>query len=327
VSALAGPDSVDQLWVEQEYDELTQEQMRQWEASGEIASRPAQRSAAGLGMQADVDEWLTSTHAEVVQAAQDRLLRTLSALSAHRRRAKGMKVWYRLAKLCFVLGDAAGFASAAIWLGEAVEIALTLGVSAAVATVAAGLIGVEIRDHRDRQRRHRPPDSLAEHELPFAHLFTKDDPGSGLLRRVVTISAMTTGMIGLGIGALRASVDDPLIGSIFAGIALAVAGGSFLVSYAGADVVGDLIDHAEADYAAAVRTHQRLSTANGSRERAEAMAEAASVTSEHAQRGQAAADHVRALKARILRQNPHVAGHGPSPSVVPVGRTVRKEQR
>ncbi len=325
--ALPAPDSIDELWVEREYAELEIEQTPLWDAEGQVASRPAQTTASGLGMRADSDEWLTHTHAVVVEAARERLLLTVAVLMPHRRRAKGMKLWYQVAKFLFVFGDTAGFASAALWLGEEIPIAITLALSAAVATVAAGLVGVELRDSRSRQRRHRPVDELTEQERVFAHLFTKEDPGAHVVRHVVLVSAAAAGAIGIGIGALRAAVDDPLIGFIFGGIALAVAGGSFLVSYAGADEVSDLIDHAEADYERAVEIHRHYAAAEGWKRRSEMLADAESIRAEHVLRGKAAGDHIRALKARILRQNPHVAGHGPAAAAPPVGRTTRKETR
>jgi len=323
-SALPRPGQVDALWVEHEYDALGAEQRPLWEASAQEASRPSLQAAAGARLAADAAERLLGSHQMVVDAAQQRYLDTMAVLAAHRRRAEGTKVWYQLAKTGFLLGDLAGFASAALWLGEEIPIALALALSAAVATIAAGLVGVELRDVRGRRRRHRPADDLTGPERQFAHLFTGDDQGASLLKRIIQVSLATAGMIGIGIGALRATVDDPVVGLVFGGIALAVAGGSFLVSYAGADEIADLIDHAHKDYVEANAAHRQMATDPVWQRHAAAQVDADNAIAEHAHRADAAQHHVKALKWRILRQNPHIAGHGPGTPAV--GRTSRREE-
>ncbi|MGO2140776.1 MAG: hypothetical protein ACTH30_10200 [Leucobacter sp.] len=228
-----------------------------------------------------------------------------------------------MAKAALFIGDLAGFATAAIWLGELVYIALTLAASAATATVVAGLIGTEISDMHRRSLRERPLEELTPDEIPFAHLFRPAPSKSQLIKRVLLVSVFTALMVSVGIGALRAAVDDPLVGLIFAGIAFAVAGGSFLVSFAGADEVADLIDLYRGDYVTQQKQHLELAGNRTWQQWAEGGEEATSVESEVTSRGRAAAEQMQALKWRILRNNPSHAGHGPRTDDS-IGRTVRK---
>ncbi len=143
------------------------------------------------------------------------------------------------------------------------------------------------------------------------------------MKRVLLLSLATALTIGVGIGALRAAVDDPLVGLIFAGIALAVASGSFLVSYAGADEVADLIDLHQADYDTQQQHHLKLAADTDWQTWAEHSTEEASLREEFTARGDAATRQLQALKWRILRGNPGVAGHGPRPDDA-IGRAPRK---
>lgn len=324
---LVRPGSIGRLWVENEYDELELEQPDLWSAAGVSESR-AQHTAAAQHRQAATEvAHIVSDHRSVVDDARQRLLHTCNALTAFRRRAKGTKRWYQAAKAGFLLGDVAGFGTAAIWLGEMPAIAIPLATSAAVATVAAGLLGVDVRDRElRRQRAHAVPD-LSDAQRAFPHLFTAVAAG-GTFKQMLMVAAATGGTVGVGIAALRSAVDDPFIGLIFGGIAMAVAGGSFLVSYAGADEVADVIEHAESDYARTISEHLRHSQHPVVAQFEGAKAEEDSILREHAARGAAAARRMRALKWGILRRNPSHAGHGVAPGrTAPIGgQTPRREE-
>lgn len=323
---LVRPSGVGRLWVEHEYDELEQEQPDLWRATAIAAAREAEGQAAQHRVVAAEAAQIVTDHRVVVETTKERMLRTCGTLSPFRRRAKDTKRWYMSAKAGFLLGDIAGFGTAAIWLGELPVIAITLATSAAVATVAAGLLGVDVRDRELRRQRQLAVPNPSEAQQEFPQVFTADQPG-GSLKRMLSIAVGTAGTIGVGIAALRSAVDDPFIGLVFGGIAIAVAGGSFLVSYAGADEVADLIEHAEADYSKAVSKHLKLSENSAIAQLEQATAEQDSITREHAARGEAAAHRVRALKWGILRRNPSHAGHGltPGPRVAIGGQTPRRE--
>lgn len=319
---VAGSDSVGHLWVENEYDELQEEQHHLWSASAEGASRSTRVEASKLQTAAiEADVFVTANRA-VVDDARKRLIRTTQVLAPLRRRAKNSKLWYQLGKAGLLCGDVAGFGTAAIWLGELPIIAMTLAMSAAIATVAAGLLGVDVRDRDQRRQRQLAVPKPTEAQQEFEHLFI--EPAGGALKRMLTVAAGTAAVIGVGIAALRSAVDDPTIGLVFGGIALAVAGGSFLISYAGADEVADLLEQAEMDYDRLAAKHLALSAYPALQTAAGAHAEAESLVREHLSRGEAAERRVRALKWGILRRNPSHAGHGPLVRVG--GQTPRREE-
>lgn len=322
----ARPDSIGSLWVEPEYDELQTEQRHLWSASAEDAARPATIEAAKLKVTAAEVEALVTANRPLIDDARNRMTRSMQVLAPFRRRAKGTKLWYQTAKAGLLCGDIAGFGTAAIWLGELPVIAITLATSAAVATIAAGLLGVDVRDREQRRQRQFAVPELSEAQREFPHLFLA--PVGGSLKRMLAVAAGTAGTIGIGIAALRSAVDAPFIGLVFGGIALAIAGGSFLVSYAGADEVADLLDHAEADYDRSQAKHLALSAHPALQSHAAADAEAESITLEHAARGDAAERRVQALKWGILRRNPSHAGHGPGVARQPAvgGQTTRREE-
>lgn len=324
---LVRPGTIGPLWVEREYGALEHEQPDLWEASGIAASRETAVTAARQTLVAGEVERVVSEHRQAVSDAHEHLLLTHRVLAPFRRRAKGAKRWYQAAKAGFLAGDIAGFGTAAIWLGELPVIALTLATSAAVATVAAGLLGVDVRDQELRRQREHAVPTPAEEQNRFPQLFRQPPPG-GTLKRMLLLAAGTAGMIGFGIAALRAAVDDQMIGFIFGGIAMAVAGGCFLVSYAGADEAADLIEHAEADYKIAVARHLCLTEHRGHSQFEEAQAESVSLAQEHQARGRAATHRVQALKWGILRRNPSHAGHGAAApqAGAPVGQTARRRE-
>lgn len=324
---LVRPSGVGRLWVEHEYDELEQEQPDLWQSSATAASRESEIKAAQHRVAAAEAIQLVSDNRSVVDDARRYLLRVRLVLVSLRRRAKGTKIWYQLAKAGLLLGDIAGLGTAAIWLGELPLIAILLAISAAVATIASGLLGVEVRDREQRRQRQQAVPELSAAQQEFAPLFTADT-SSVTLKRMLIVALGTTGMLGLTIGTLRAAVDEPLIGLVFGGIAMAVAGGSFLVSYAGADEVADLLEHAEADYAQAVAAQLRMSQHASITEYEQAVAERDCITEEYAARGAAAAHRIRALKWAILRRNPSHAGHGQAVGrpIAIGGQTPRREE-
>lgn len=320
---VTSPKDIDHLWVEDEYEQLTLTQDALWEAAKAEETKQPLSQAAGLELQAGEAEYVVARSRELLDQSHQLHLVALRVLSPFRRRAAGSKRWYQLAKGIIFVGDLAGFATAAIWLGELPFIAITLAASAAAATVVAGLIGSDISDTRRRLLRERPVEELTPEQLPFKHLFTASDRGGHIVKQVILVSLLTALTVSIGIGVLRGVVDDPLVGVVFAGIALAVAGGSFLVSFAGADEVADLIEHYAVDYQKHQVQHRKLSESTTWRQWADVKQQATSVEHEFTSRGRAAVEHMRALKWRILRRNPSHAGHGPRAGDA-VGRTPRR---
>ena len=322
--AVARPTHIGPLHVETEYAELETEQVPLWGATGIEAARTPEVEAAGLAPAARSDERLTSGHLPILEETERRMVCTRDALASFRRRPPKAKVWHYAAKAAFIGGDLAGIATAAIWMGEIPTIALVMATSAAAATVTAGLSGTEVRHVRDRARLTRPEADLTETQQPFAHLLTAPDAGWVYVKSLLCVSAAVAGCIAVSIGALRMAIEEPIVGLVFGGIAAAIAAASFIESFMYADAASDLLDNADADYERELARHQRLASADGWKRREQALAEADSLTREYTQRGSAAAHHLRALSARILRSNPGVAGHGPAAEPTAIGQTARR---
>ncbi len=159
-AAVPRPKEVPQLWVETEYDELTSEQTALWESTTASETRKSGMARAGLELRATELTHAVTGSRELLDQARTRLQQALAVLASFRRRAVGSRRWYQLAKAFIFVGDLAGFATAAIWLGEPVFVAITLAASAAAATVVAGLVGTEYSDMRRRKLRERTPEEL-----------------------------------------------------------------------------------------------------------------------------------------------------------------------
>jgi hypothetical protein len=320
--AVVRPAGVGPTWVEHEYDQLEAEQEPLWAASGTEESRDSVVEAAGLSPAASAAERMSTGHVAVLQAAETRLIDTSEALTPFRRRPAKSKIWHYGAKGAFLTGDIAGIAGASIMMGEIPALAFTMALSAATATVVAGLTGTEVRDLRSSVRRQREVESLTEKQVPFQHLFTGVDDGKKYVRALIGVSVCVGGIIGASIYALRYSIEGPLVGLVYGGIAAAIAAASFIESYMYADEIADQIDNARNDYDKELARHTRLAASTPWKQHAERAAEATSVQSEHTSRGKAAQDRLRALKFGILRRNPGVVGHGDAGETV--GRTTRK---
>lgn len=318
--AVAKPENITTTWVENEYDDLEIEQGPQWAASGIETSRPAEVKAAGLEPARDAAERIVTGHTPVLDAAATRYIDTQEALAPFRRRTGGKIIHYCI-KGALVLGDAVGVTLLGINIGDYPVLAGLMSVSAATAAVTAGLVGSEIRVLYAAERRACDPDDLSEKQKPFRYLFTGASFGKSAPKLVGGIAVTTGALIGAAIFAGRAEIEGALVGGLYGGIALAVAGASFIESFMHADEIADVIDGTAKAYDAEIARHQRLAADTSWRTKLEHATEADSIVREHEQRGNAAKDRVRSLKWGILRRNPGVAGHGPSASVPgPVGR-------
>ena len=318
------PGSVATLWVNHEYDELTREQQRLHEAEGQRQSRDADVEAAGLTAAASTAQRLLDAHQKVVETVTATYVTVLTALTPYRRRPPKAKRWHLLAKTAFLIGDIAGIATAAIWLGEIPAIAVVMAVSAATATVTAGLSGGEVRDVRDRVRRGVLAPDLPSELATHRHLFNAPDSGWPYVKALLWVSGSVAGTVACAIFALRASIEDPLVGLVFGGLAAAIAAASWIESFCYADAVADLIDNAESDHTRETTRHQQLAghPALSTREAQQALS--ASIQAEQVQRGAAAGHHMQALLYGILRRNPQTAGNGPAAESATIGQTARR---
>lgn len=325
-AAVAKPGNISGTWVEQEYDDLETEQGPSWAAAGIETARSVEVEAAGLQPAADAAERIVTVHSLVLETAATRYVDTQEALAPFRRRTGGKLIHYAV-KGALVLGDAVGVTLLGINIGDYPVLAGLMSVSAATAAVTAGLVGAEYRVLQAADRRACDPDTLTEKQKPFRYLLSGAKFGRSILKLVTGISVTAAALIAVAIFAGRAEIEGGLVGALYGGIALAVAGASFIESFMYADEIADVIDGSAKAYDAEIARHERLAASSPWRTQLERRAEADSVIDEHIQRGEAAGHRVRATKWGILRRNPGVAGHGPSTGVPgPVGRTDRTQQ-
>lgn len=318
------PNSVGKLWVSSEYDELTAEQRELHTAAGVEQSRETDVEAAGLAPAASTAQWLLDGHRAVVNIVTSTYVTALAVLTPYRRRPTKAKPWHLMAKAAFLVGDIAGIATAAIWLGEIPAIAVIMALSAAAATVTAGISGAEVRDVRDRIRRAVKDADLPPELAPYRHLFEAPDRGWPYVKALLWVSGAVAGTVACAIFALRASLEDPLVGLVFGGIAAAIAAASWIESFCYADAVADLIDNAETDHAREATRHQKLAASLALQRRGEAIATSGSIQAEQAHRAAAAGHHMQALHYGILRRNPQTAGNGPASEPTLIGQTARR---
>ncbi|NYF28068.1 hypothetical protein [Microbacterium sp. JAI119] len=323
-AALPRPTTIGDTYAEMENRALEDEQPALFAATGTEASRASKAEAAGLAPAAEGGRRLVDGHLPMLEAAQRRHIETTDALASFRRRPARSKPWHFLAKGALLVGDVTGIAGAAIWMGELPAIAVVMAVSAATATVAAGLSGIEVRDVRNRDRRVRPFEELPEKQQPYAHLFEAPDRGWPFIKALTWVSVATAGTIATAIFALRSVVEDPIVGLVFGGIAASIAAASWIESYMYADDIADLLDNADADYEREVARHQRLAASAAWKRREEALVESDLLVAEHRDRGEAARHHLKALRFGILRRNPQVVGHGLAPNSAAIGQTARR---
>ncbi len=325
VAAVTRPANLGDTYVELESEALEDEQPPLFDAAGLEASRNPAKEAAGLASAASAAERLLDGHLPILQAAQDRSVATHDALASFRRRPPNTQKWHYLTKAGLIVGDVTTLAGSFIWLGEEPILAVVMAVSAATATVTAGLSGTEVRDVRNRQRRARSFEELTEKQQQFAHLFEAPDQGWPFVKALSWVSVSVAGTIAASIFALRSSLEDPLVGLVFGGIAAAIAAASWIESYMYADDIADLLDNTDAGYQRETYRHERLAGSTTWQRREEALVEAESITAEHAKRGEAARHHMRSLRFGILRRNPQVVGHGPAAMErTAIGQTARR---
>lgn len=322
--AITRPEHIGRLHVETEYDELEAEQPPLWEAEGTVASRSAEGAAAGQDLAADTDEALAVGQRALAEAAREQYLTTLTVLRPYVRRPRHAGVSHVLTKTGLFIGDGVGLASAALWLGEVPAIAAAIAISAATATLTAGLSGAEVKDLRSRAFRRTDPDRLPASLQPWGHLFVASDAGRAYVRALIYVSVSIAASLAVAILALRSIVEDPVVGVVFGAVAAAIAAASWVSSYMHADEIADVIDGARGVYEREARRAQKLASSVPWQQRAESTTEAASLRAEHAKRGEAASARLRALRARVLRLNPGVAGHGAAVRPDGVGQTTRR---
>lgn len=308
------PESIGRAWHEDEYDELAEEQILQWEALGESAAREDTVVAAGLAARKAVaEDSVEEARLDVAEARRHRTVVRQVLLGQTRRSPHAeLKYWGIFAFLFG--GDVAGVTGAAVYFGEIPYLAVLQAISSAAAAVTAGFVGHDIAVARHARRRQSDPKDLTGEQLKFAYLFTGGDAGErivkGLLYLALTVALLVVG----GIFALRSGVEGGLAGLVFGFLAGAIATASTVNSYHFADEISDLLDRAEQVLKRALKKYKRASENPVLCRFDEARSRAESIKAEHASRGLAAARKVRALKHAVSRLNPQIMGHGRRPA-------------
>jgi len=310
--AVGTPSTITRGWHEEEFDERASEQKPLWAAMGEKLARPFTVTAARWRSRRDVAEDQIGVQRSVLEAAKENLELHNDALEGHTRREPHAKVLYLLRWASLLLGDIAGISGAAILLGEVVELAILQAVASAIAAVTAGLVGSDIRDARLARRRSRDVKDMPEEHRKFAWVFSGADVGEKIVKAMILVGITTTLLIVGGIFALRAGVEGSLGGIVFGCLAGAICLASALNTYQYADEIADLLDHAYNRYLRASKRLAKLSKNKAIATYDANTAEANSIRIEHADRGEAAAKKVTAMKHGISFDNPAVMGHGPA---------------
>jgi hypothetical protein len=304
------PNSVGPTYVQHQYQALAAEQESLWSAEGESSARPHHAEAAGQASAAEATEFLLHESEGQVREAHADHLHAVRALSLHVKRGAGAKLRYWIGLPVLWLGDTGGVWSAAVTNGDVVYIALLLALASGMAGVCSGLIGTELRVIRLVRARQRDPEDLSAEEQRYRQLFVGPGGGMNIVKLVGLVSLTVVGLIALGVGSLRASIEGSAAGTTFGMLAAATALASGLLSYSAADDVADLLDMLAKRVRRVEAHHLQLAGSAPLIRQATALTTARSLVDEHALRGQAAAEHMESLAWHIHVQNPTVLGHG-----------------
>ncbi|MFI5709009.1 hypothetical protein [Kribbella sp. NPDC051620] len=308
--AVPRPDDIGDFHSEREYHAKAQTQTETYAAEGEAAARNATITAAGLELPASAATELITGAASSIEAAQDQSAHAVRTLGHLARRDLPIKVRYWICLIALCLGDTAGILGAAITLGEIPLVALGQAVATGVAAITAGQAGADLKDLRLARIRQRDLEDLTNDEQRYRQFFTGAEAGVSTMKLVGALSGTIVAIISVGIFCLRLSVEGLTSGIAFGMLAAATALGSFLANYSYADEIADYLARTERMCTKAIKAHRKLAADPSIRHRAEALADAASIKTEHTHRGRAAWWQLHALSQRILRRNPGVAGHG-----------------
>jgi hypothetical protein len=308
VDARTRPTEIDEFYVETEYDHRADGQRKLFTALGEEHSSDPQATAAKLAPRAETVGSILESRFEVYKVLLEQRIAAEKALRPFVRRTSGRLIYYGFMG-GFLLGDIAGIGGAQILLGEIPELAIIQAIAAASATVVAGFVGRDLRDI-ERHRYRTPNGELPDELKPYAHKLRGRHSGEKVTRLMVVLAAVVAIIIGIAIFALRASVNGPLVGMIYGAIAVAIAGGSALNSWAYTDDVADLLNSHQKVMKEEEADLDRRSKDPDVQAKLAAEQKAQSIKTQYVDLAAAAEEHMWALKEMILRENPHIAGHG-----------------
>lgn len=318
------PAELDATYLEEGYSALGREQTHLHTANRERRGRTMKARAAALGLHVDRVRHLVECDDPLISAARDHLRDTEAALSPLVGRSTRSHTGYRLRMGGLLLGDVVGTSMAAISLGEIPVLAVIQGGSAGVAAVTAGLAGEQLgRTAQAPLRAWSDGDELPDQLARYRHLLDGRTQRGRWLAGLLTLSLAIVVLIGSGIYTLRTAIEGAASGWTFAALSSGIAFASFVNAWIHADAVADLLDAAERSYHRAIRRHLRLTVGPKLLLGLHAAASADSIAVEHANRGDAAREHLTADMNRALMESPDVVGHGRA--AAPIGRKPRNE--
>jgi len=303
------PSGIGVTYAEEKYHALADEQELAWPADGEREARPYQVRARGLDRRVTATEFLLTENATEVRQAHADHQHAARVLTPYVRREPGAKLRYLICWVILWLGDTTGVWSAAVINGDVVAIAFGQALSAGLAAACAGLVGSELKNLRMAHARQRDPESLTKDEQRYQRFFTGSDHGIGIVKLIGLLSLTVVVFVGVGIFALRSSIEGSASGLTFGLLAAATAIASGLLGFWAADEVADLLATTVKRVARAEKRHRTLAAASPLKVRAQAQEAARSILAEYQLRGKAAGKRVESLGRHVMLRNPQVVGH------------------
>jgi hypothetical protein len=282
-----------------------------------MAAREDETTAAGLKTAAETAQQLVANLGEQVETVRQCAEAARQALSPYLVRPPGAKTWYLVRMLALFGGDVAAVTGACVLLGEIPALAATLALSTGAAAVIGGLAGGEVKRLRLARERQTSADELPEHLRPWQQLFSGAQDGQGVVKIMALVTVLILLSLGVGVVALRWSLDGLLAGVAFGTFSLAIGLASLWNSYDYADDVADILDAADKACHKAAGQYRKAAASPPLARYLTATTAAASIQAEQAARGKAAGHRIRASLFAVLIRHPHIVGHGEAPEPAP----------
>ncbi|KAF0835702.1 hypothetical protein [Nocardia caishijiensis] len=309
--AVPRPPTVDEFYLEEEFNSRGAHQLRLHIADGErLAAKPA-ALAAGMEPGSVETAYLIDANRPMVDAALRHYLSMQETLSPLMVR-KGSTIGYNLRTAGLLVGDIAGLGGAAISYGEQPILALCQAASAGVATITAGLVGTHYKHFQLARQRKFTSDSVPDDLRPYLSVLLGPASGRSFITAVTAVGASIALCVSIGIFSLRSSIEGTASGITFGLLALGIAAASWINSYTYADSVADAVAGARRAYLGELRRHRRLAASWWLMVTERAQERVRFIRQEHKERGYAASAYVQALGLEALAQSPDVVGHGRS---------------
>lgn len=313
-SAVPRPPNIDRFYIEDEYKEAEEVQIKLYEEKGEEEAEPHDQAAKALefdALKAKGEADSSDAHAKTMRGKHESAEKILGGFVRRSTDAVKLK-WIRLGGI--LGGDAAAITGAAILIGEEPYVAAIQGISVATCAITAGSLGRHVRYIRDANDRAVDPAELTKDQKQFQQFFMERESAGAIMKALVAMFVLITLLIATGILIIRTSGEGWILGMAFFCFATALTLASFLNSYDTADEVAEFIDanlkrvkNAE-EQAVEHRANPVI------REYASGLAAAANARARNKAAGEAAAAEIRRRLYAALGNSGGVAGNGTAAS-------------